>query len=108
MKKELIGDKRITDTYKQYHTPGRRTRIGTICAKHGYVYGQCGQCSGQSLQKAPNVHTKDHTVGWWDNIDTQPVYIESKDHLRHECDKRGLMPKAHSKRSSRGKGMEWR
>lgn len=45
--------------------------------------------------------------GWWENIGPDPIYIKDKAHLKRECQKRGVIPKAFMKSKSQGKGFEW-
>ena len=49
----------------------------------------------------------DTVEGWWENIDRDPIYIKDREHLKRECNKRGVIPRAFSKSKSQGKGLEW-
>lgn len=44
--------------------------------------------------------------GWYEHISDKPIYIESKAHLKRECDKRGLFAQSIMKPKSRGEGYE--
>lgn len=52
--------------------------------------------------------TKDWATGWWENITTEPVYIEDKKHLKQVCDKHGVMAKGLMKPKHSGRGYEMR
>lgn len=79
-----------------------------------YVYdeeqGKVVEISQASPKAQPrkSVHYKsgDCYKGWYEHIDTEPIYIESKQHLRRECEKRGVLAKALLKPKSQGKGWE--
>ena len=98
--------------YKEYqpHINGKRTQISGICSKHGYYKGQyCPVCiKEQHYPDVPNINTGEWVKGYYEHIDTDPIYIESKQHLIQECKKRGLYAKAFLKHKSQGKGLEHR
>ena len=52
------------------------------------------------------INTGEWAKGWYEHIDTNPVYIDSKAHLKRECEKRGLVARALAKHKSQGKGLE--
>jgi hypothetical protein len=83
-----------------------RTTVALICPRHGYKKGDhCEECV-ESAQSTTAIHTHDWVRGYWEHIDKEPIYIESKEHLIHECEKRGVMPRAFMKPKSQGKGFE--
>ena len=96
-------------------SPRKRNSIGSnrkviaiTCPKHGFVRGDhCPKCAeeGHSTD-APYVKTDEWVKGYWEHIDSKPIYIESKAHLFHECEKRGVIPRAFMKPRSRGAGFE--
>lgn len=51
--------------------------------------------------------------GWWENIDSKPIYIRDREHLKRVCQEvskrtgRTIIPKAFMKPASQGKGFEW-
>lgn len=102
-----IDDPRTADNYKLNREPGRRRRIGYICPLHGYIRGShCPDCADTNFGTL-SINTGEWVKGWYEHIDTDPIYIESKDHLLSECAKRDLMPRAFIKhKSSAGKGLE--
>ena len=53
-----------------------------------------------------NVNTGNWVEGWYEHIDSKPIYIHNKKHLIHECNKRGLLAKAFMKPKSQGAGFE--
>ena len=72
---------------------------------------ECPTCKGsvKRLIGSKFGFVKDSWVpGWYEHIDVNPIKIESKAHLKHECEKRGLYAKGISKRKSIGKGITWR
>jgi hypothetical protein len=85
---------------------GDRVTVALICPKHGFIKGDhCPQCLEEKKEIAA-VHTHDWVKGWWEHIDKEPIYIESKEHLFKECEKRGVMPRAFMKPKSQGAGFE--
>lgn len=86
---------------------GRGIVVSHICPKHGYQEGaDCPKCQEAAPVTSPAVHTDEWIPGWWEHIDTKPIYIESKKHLFAECEKRGHLPKAFMKPRSQGEGWE--
>jgi len=86
-----------------------RTTIGYACNTHGYFSNDhCPICRTKGINHSydkARIHG-DSIKGWFEHIDTKPIYIESKAHLARECDKRGLLAKAIMKPKSQGKGFE--
>lgn len=84
--------------------------VGILCRDHGYFpdHQDCPVCN---INKNPGIGIIDHVDpkwchGWYEHIDINPIYIESKKHLLHECEKRDLYPRAFIKHRSRhGKGL---
>jgi hypothetical protein len=108
-KLDLIDDPRVRDNYKATKVQGMRKCVALICPIHGFVKGEfCDECSKEAKTSTINIHTHDWVKGWWDHIDREPIYIESKEHLRRECEKRGLMARALMKPKSQGHGFEHR
>lgn len=90
----------------QKHGISKRTVIGYGCPRHGYTRGDhCPKCAKEEAA-APAVHTHDWVKGVWTDIAPEPIYIESKEHLFRECEKRGVMPRAFMKPKSQGQGFE--
>ena len=84
-----------------------RTTIGYACHAHGYFENDhCPVCKEKGLKYSTKTPGKDWSRGWYEHIDTEPIYIENKAHLARECDKRGLLAKGIMKSSSQGKGFE--
>ena len=79
-----------------------------VCPKHGFVCGDhCPKCAEKEYSAdTPYVKTDAWVKGYWEHIDSKPIYIESKAHLFHECEKRGVIPRAFMKPRSRGPGFE--
>ena len=63
--------------------------------------------SRHSVEGKRVARSGDYVRGWWENIDKEPIWIEDKEHLKRECQKRGVIPKIFAKRQSQGKGLEW-
>lgn len=63
--------------------------------------------SKRSVEAKRLVRKENWVEGWWENIDKTPLYIKDKEHLKRECNKRGLIPKCFAKPKSQGKGLEW-
>jgi len=53
----------------------------------------CEACGGPAKRQIGVGRYHPFPEGWADNMDTKPVYIKSKKHLREECNKRGLQSK---------------
>jgi len=95
-------------------SPRKRNSIGSnrrvislICPSHGYVKGDhCPKCAENAARDTVHIKTDEWVKGMWEHIDTKPIYIESKAHLFHECEKRGVMPRAFMKPKSQGRGYE--
>lgn len=93
-------------THKKNAIGSNRKVIGVSCPKHGFVSGDhCPKCREEHAEVAA-VHTHDWVRGVWEHIDKEPIYIESKEHLFRECEKRGVIPRAFMKPKSRGAGFE--
>ncbi len=91
------------------HNPmgSNRTTIAMICPKHGFFKtDHCPKCSQESEHKTASIHTHDWVRGVWEHIGPEPIYIESKEHLFRECEKRGVIPRAFMKPKSIGQGYE--
>ena len=94
------------DNYKTHTTKGKRTTVGFICDKHGYISGDhCPHCAQEQPNQTLHINTGEWVKGWYEHIDKEPIYIESKRHLAYECEKRGLIARALAKPCSQGKGM---
>jgi hypothetical protein len=92
--------------HKRNDVGSNRKVIGFACPQHGYTRGEhCPKCE-QSDASTTSVHTHDWVKGVWTDIAPEPIYIESKEHLFRECEKRGVMPRAFMKPKSRGNGFE--
>lgn len=84
-----------------------RKVVALICPKHGFTLGDhCPRCAEDNDKQTVNVQTHDWVKGVWTDIGPEPIYIESKEHLFQECEKRGVMPRAFMKPKSQGKGFE--
>lgn len=86
-------------------------RVGIACPKHGYFqHPSCPICESHKAAcaeiNAPNINTESWVPGWYEHIDSKPIYIESKKHLIHECEKRGSFARAFVKPKSQGAGYE--
>jgi hypothetical protein len=87
-------------TSNVYH--GKAT--STCCPEHGWyktVLGGgttnwCPKCADRPApKKGVQVRNPDSAVtGWYEHIDTKPIYIESRAQLYRECAKRGLQARA--------------
>jgi hypothetical protein len=58
-----------------------------------------------------SVHKEDWASGHWENLPDaygKPTVIRNKEHLRQECEKRGVMAKGLLKSKSQGRGYEMR
>lgn len=85
---------------------GNRTVVAIVCPSHGFVKADhCPKCREES-NKTAAVHTHDWVKGVWTDIAPEPIYIESKEHLFRECEKRGVMPRAFMRPKSQGQGFE--
>ncbi len=80
-----------------------RRVVGIICPSHGYIQGSYGpECTSPSPKRKLYINTSEWVKGWYEHIDSYPIYIESKRQLKEECDKRGMVAKSllHVKSSS--------
>jgi len=87
---------------------------GISCPTHGFSWNTdgrfCADC-GWSPNRASGGFSIIDKVdpkwchGWYEHIDHNPIKIESKQHLINECNKRGMVARAFSKRKSQGKGL---
>lgn len=89
----------------------KRTRVGLACSRHGYFSGDlvvCPKCveSRKNNKNLPHIKSDSWVAGWWEHIDKEPIYIESKKHLIQECEKRGVYAKAFVHKKSQGRGLE--
>ena len=82
--------------------------VSHICPKHGFQQGaDCPECFQDSdVVEAPAIRTDSWVTGYWEHIDTKPIYIRDKQQLFDECAKRGQIPKAFMKPRSQGAGYE--
>jgi len=81
--------------------------VGFICSWHGYFKdNHCPVCKEEGNRLNAKFTTTNWVKGWYEHIDTNPIYIEDKSHLIRECKKRGVIPKAFSGPKSRGTGIE--
>jgi len=90
-------------------TKGNRTTLAIICPHHGYFdASECPVCKKEREEEQEkhtlHINTSEWVKGWYEHIDTAPVYIDSKTQLAKECEKRGLYAKAILKRNSQGRG----
>lgn len=93
--------------HKRNATGSNRVTVAMICPCHGFVKADhCPKCAEQDEKSTVNIKTDEWVKGYWEHIDTKPIYIESKKQLFHECEKRGMMPRAFMKPKSQGKGFE--
>lgn len=56
-----------------------------------------------------NIQKEDWATGHWENLPDErgaPTLIHNKEHLRQECEKRGVLAKGLIKPTSQGKGYE--
>lgn len=75
------------------------------CEKHpNWPAETCVWCTGH--KDNIKINTGEWVSGWYEHIDRNPIYIHSKSHLAHECEKRGLLARALMKPKSQGKGYE--
>lgn len=92
---------------------GRQT-IASICDKHGFHKGVCLECEktfNKTLERAfaVNVNTdKWVSQGEYEHIDPSMPHMsfDSKNDLKRECEKRGLLVKCLMKPKSREHGFE--
>ena len=76
-----------------------------MCKKHpNWPVDTCAWCTNN--RSTVRINTESWVPGLYEHIDKQPIYIESKEHLFHECEKRGLLAKAFMKPKSQGQGYE--
>jgi hypothetical protein len=97
----------LSPSVKKRNTKGsNRKTVAIICSKHGFFKsGYCKMCE-HDMKQATAIHTHDWVKGIWTDIAPEPIYIESKEHLFRECEKRGVMPRAFMKPRSQGAGFE--
>ena len=66
------------------------TVIAGICKEHGFWRGiHCIQCESEVPKHTVRIQI--FRPMWYEDIDIQPIYIESKRQLREECKKRNLV-----------------
>lgn len=93
--------------HKRNDIGSNRKVVGFGCPKHGYFsMDHCPKCAADTTAQAAAVHTHNWIRGVWEHIGPEPIYIESKEHLIRECEKRGVMPRALMKPKSQGVGFE--
>ena len=77
-----------------------------MCPQHpNWELDKCVWCG--TYKDTIYTTTYDWCQGYWEHIDKQPIYIRDKEHLRQECNKRGVIPKAFLKHTSQGKHYEF-
>lgn len=90
-------------------------RVAAVCHKHGFYLGaNCEKCESEFVTRGRGkmsimVNTdKWVSQGEYEHIDpTMPhMRFDSKNDLKRECEKRGLLVKCLMKPVSRGKGFE--
>lgn len=93
--------------------PDNPQQIKLTCKPGRYYYdNKLGRCVHESELQPTDSPDTIHIItgecykGWYEHIDTNPIYIESKAHLRRECEKRDVIAKAIMKPKSQGKGYE--
>jgi len=99
----------LADNYKSNSIKGNRKILSITCPSHGrFNMDHCPKCREEAINKNKSAayNSNNWVRGWWEHLDTNPIYIESKEHLIRECIKRGKIPKAFSGPKSRGKGIE--
>lgn len=60
-----------------------------VSAGDSAVCPDCGSTASVVFRSAPSVHM--FHEGWYEHIDTKPIYVSSKKQLKAECEKRGLI-----------------
>jgi len=84
--------------------------VALICPKHGFsATPTCPHCIEEGVKDTVHINTYDWVrSGEWEHIDPDLPHmrIDSKEQLKVECEKRGLIPKAFMKPKSQGKGWE--
>ena len=64
--------------------------VAGICPKHGFYTGEnCAQCKSAPKE---TVYISIFKPMVYEDIDVQPMLIDSKRQLREECKKRNLVP----------------
>jgi len=97
----------LSPSIKKHNSLGHgRTTIAIVCPKHGFFRSDhCPKCTKEN-DGGVHIKTDEWVKGIWTDIGPEPIMIESKEHLFHECEKRGVMPRAFMKPKSRGQGFE--
>jgi hypothetical protein len=86
---------------------GGRKTVALVCPKHGFRRGaECPECVVERSKSTVHINTGECYRGWYEHIDAEPIFIESKKHLVAECEKRGVYAKALVKPKSQGRGYE--
>jgi hypothetical protein len=68
----------------------RNEVVAGICEKHGfYLGGECEKCKSEKPKDGINISV--FKPMWYNDIDVQPIYVESKKQLKEECKKRNLV-----------------
>ena len=91
-------------------------RVAAICRVHGFYKGICKQCAEEYMKASRgraklscNVNTHVWVrQGEYEHIDPNMPHMrfDSKEDLKRECEKRGLLVKCLMKPKSQGKGFE--
>lgn len=61
-----------------YNTPEPCPKCGTLLAEKDW----------ETICKKSSIHVFE--PDWYEHLDDKPIFIESRRHLKRECDKRGL------------------
>ena len=95
----------LADNYKKKRTKGFSKTVCLICPSHGFIRGDhCPHCV-PSNKSSFNINDESWVSGYYEHIDTHPIYIRDRKHLINECAKRNSVPRAFMKRNSQGKGI---
>ena len=85
--------------FKCRHCQGVREVVESVEDRNEFQICSAPGCGGQMQRDYPAEHSVSHVwkPGWWSDIDKEPLWIESKQQLFRECDKRGLKPWGYDK-----------
>ena len=87
---------------------GKPTRRFYFDERQGKVVEMSPQSTATKGETSAALKTDSWVRGWWENIDTEPIYIHDKQHLINECEKRGVYARAFVKHNSQGRGLAHR
>jgi hypothetical protein len=80
--------------------------MSDMCPNHpNWELRRCPWCG--DTKDSVHINTESWICGYWEHIDKQPIYIRDKAHLKQECEKRGVLPRAFLKHTSQGKHYEF-